>query len=112
MLDEQMKRATQLAHAAWPDDKPGQALRDALFAHLLEECGELYGAARDYDGRSLRPDKPRGSLLAIQDELGDVFVILLRIADSYSLQPSTAIDAALNKFARRLLVKAAAEAKP
>lgn len=96
-----MDEATALAAEAWPDDKPGSALSKALFAHLLEEAGELAGASRSFWGRSLRPDVC-GSLADVEGEVGDVLVITLRIAATHGVDPARAIDGALAKFRRRL----------
>lgn len=96
-----MRDATELASQAWPDDKPDATLSKALFAHLLEEAGELAGASRSFWGRSLRPDV-KGSLAEVTAELGDVLVIVLRIAATHGADPVDAITGALAKFRERL----------
>ena len=97
-------RIESLTRRAWgpSSNETTPWVMDGLFAQLLEECGELRSSIRDLTGRSLRPDKPLTTTTDVMYELGDVLVVLNRIALLYDLNPDTCMDLALAKFESRL----------
>lgn len=89
----------RLARSVWPDES-GKALDRTLFAQLLEEVGELCGACRSVWGRDVRPSV-KGSREHVEEELGDVLWLLLRIATLHGVDPLVAADRAIAKFVSR-----------
>lgn len=102
-LERFMAQSTLLCATAWPEDRRNKQLSKSYIAQLAEEVGELAKACRRFWGRSLRPEESeQGNNEPIIEEAGDVLFVVLRICWLYRVNPTMAIQQALDKFEVRL----------
>ena len=68
----------------WPDDQDNPLLGVLKAAKVAEEAGEVCGAAIKYG-------RPEQGLQQIKDEVADVFITLVGVAEAYGFTLSDAI---------------------
>jgi MazG family protein len=106
-LLEAYKLSARAAHVGfdWPD-------MDGLFDKLKEETGELREHLKDFPGEGPKPQargiaesggqKITEELRArLEDEVGDLFFVLVNVARFLSLDPESALKKTNRKFRRR-----------
>lgn len=71
----------------------------AMMARMTEEVGELAREINHYHGE--KPKKAEEAQKTIDDELGDVFFIVLCFANSLGIDLQEAYDRIMHKFATR-----------
>lgn len=72
-----------------------------LMTKLLEEAGELAGAANTYYGRRYRPELTPGNKESIYGEIGDLFFVLIGICDLWETTPDECLDMVITKLQSR-----------
>jgi NTP pyrophosphatase (non-canonical NTP hydrolase) len=78
---------------------------NALFAQLLGEAGEAYGAAHTYLGREYDPSKTRDDLGHVKEELGDLLGVVLALFVVFRIHPSDALLECQHKLEALLKAK-------
>ena len=101
-LVSRMERADQLSRRTGRIRTCCQADLNYMLAKILSEAGELAGAVENYFGRHDRLGIEAGNLASVQEEWGDVAVMLLRVATMFDIDPALAIDRSLAKYEQRL----------
>ena len=71
----------------------------ALTARLAEELGELAREVNHYFGE--KPKKPTEKEKTIEEELGDLFFVLICFANSLGIDLEQALDRVMEKFKTR-----------
>jgi NTP pyrophosphatase (non-canonical NTP hydrolase) len=71
----------------------------AMLARLTEELGELAREINHYYGE--KPKKPSEQIKTVEEELGDLFFVLVCMANSLHIDLENAHDAVMKKFQTR-----------
>jgi NTP pyrophosphatase (non-canonical NTP hydrolase) len=99
-LNEQIKKIIDIRKAMWPVTYDMDEV-DHLVATIAEELGELRGEIRSFLGRPYSPEKKSSENL-ITEELGDVLVPIIALANYMDITLSEALRAAIDKLQKRL----------
>lgn len=99
-LIEAGKLSSKAAHVGfdWPDIA-------GLFEKLAEETQELQEQVRQMPEKALPPERqseiPEGLQAKLEDEVGDLFFVLVNIARHLAVDPESALRSTNRKFRRR-----------
>lgn len=99
-LIEAGKLSSKAAHVGfdWPDIA-------GLFEKLAEETQELQEQVRQMPEKALPPERqseiPQGLQAKLEDEVGDLFFVLVNIARHLAVDPESALRSTNRKFRRR-----------
>jgi NTP pyrophosphatase (non-canonical NTP hydrolase) len=101
-MDALQVRARELSVRRWgPIPLQDKAEGNAILAKLLEEAGELAGAISKHRGRLCSPEKT-ATLDDIREEIGDVLVVAIKMANHYDVIAYECARESLDKFESRL----------
>jgi NTP pyrophosphatase (non-canonical NTP hydrolase) len=98
---ETYNRAMVLRKVMFPLPDRTKATHDRILSKLLEEGGEIAGAANTYFGREYRPDLETGNVEKIKGELGDLFFVLLGLCEFWETTPDECIEMVIGKLQER-----------
>ena len=73
----------------------------SILSKLLEESGELSQACRKYFGRKLHKEN-KGTIDSIREEIGDVLLIVERLAIIFDIDTKQALKDSVTKLEKRL----------
>ncbi len=73
----------------------------SILSKLLEESGELSQACRKYFGRKLHVEN-KGTINDIREEIGDVLLIIERLAIIFDIDTKQALKDSVSKLEKRL----------
>ncbi len=99
MPEKTMKELQQDVHAYISQFKEGYFSPLAMLARLTEELGELAREVNHYYGE--KPKKATEKERTIEEELGDLFFVLICFANSLHIDLEQALQAVLEKFRTR-----------
>ena len=73
-----------------------------ILSKLLEEGGEMAGAANTYFGRKYRPELETGNVDNIKGEIGDLFFVLFGLCEFWETTPDECLSKVIDKLQERL----------
>ena len=102
MTNETYERSMNLRKSMFPLHERTKVQHDRILSKLLEESGEIAGAANTFFGRKYRPELETGNKDKIKGELGDLFFVLLGLCEFWETTPDEVLEITIEKLQRRL----------
>lgn len=99
MQEKSVKQVQSEVHEYISQFKEGYFSPLAMLARMTEELGELAREVNHYYGE--KPKKTNEEIKTIEEELGDLFFVLVCFANSLDIDLTNAFDSVMKKFSER-----------
>jgi len=97
---DRYEKILEISQRMFPERRFDKTCMQSLLSLLLEESGELAGAARSLFGRKYRPDV-EADMDHVKEEVGDVLVIVYAICEILNVHPNECLDISIDKLNAR-----------